>query len=130
MVPLIINPIYTLYHVGIYRVPISNPLLNGSNRGLKQLGDPPSQGARAPSIPAKSRQDLFRQGWTKGLKEFSKVSLWKIVSSCVSDGGKQSMGFCVFFWGGWDGGKSLELVCVIFRRISGRLKWTFFWFKD
>ena len=36
MVPLIINPKYNLYIVGIYWGPY--PLLKGSNRGLKQLG--------------------------------------------------------------------------------------------
>ena len=36
--PLMINPIYTLYHVGIYWGPY--PLLKGSNKGVKQLGAP------------------------------------------------------------------------------------------
>ena len=99
MVPLIINPIYTSYHVGIYWVPISNPLLNGSNRGVKQLGGPPSQGA--PSIPAKSRQDLFRQGWTKGLEGvFQSFRWWKIVSSCVFGWWKTIHGLLCAFLGG------------------------------
>ncbi len=35
--PLIINPIYTLYHVGIYWDLLGpNPLLKGSNRRVKQ----------------------------------------------------------------------------------------------
>ena len=41
--PFIINPIYTLYHVGIYWVYISP--FKGLQQGVKQLWGPPSQGA-------------------------------------------------------------------------------------
>ena len=41
MVPLIINLIYTLYHVGNYWV---YPLLKGSNRGFKLLRGPHPKG--------------------------------------------------------------------------------------
>ena len=85
--------------------------------------------------PAKSRQDLFRQGWTKGLRKFSGWVAENCFLVCFRMVEKNPWFFgcffllrvcCFFFWGGWNGGNNLEIVSVIFRRISGTLKWTSF----
>ena len=55
--PLIINPIYTLYHVGIYWGPY--PLLKGSNRGVKQLGYHPKGTSIFPMIGGGFKYVLF-----------------------------------------------------------------------